>query len=137
MSRTRWLAAMVLLAAVAGAWLRNRWPSSESSLDCPPHAVRWVDAGGQLLAHCGPDETPGLTEAPAPLRLAVGGKLSLNRATETELAAVPGIGPHLAKALVEVRGRRGAFVQWEEVDAVKGVGPAKLRLLQQTTSLGP
>lgn len=62
--------------------------------------------------------------------------LDLNTATEEELARIPGVGRSLARKLVEARQARGAFTSWDDVDAVSGVGPAKLETLQAATRLG-
>ena len=58
-------------------------------------------------------------------------------AAEADLTAIPGVGPHLARALVEARARRGGFGSWDEVDEVPGVGPAKLEALQRHCRLTP
>jgi competence protein ComEA len=122
MSRTSALAAVVLLAialTVLGRWW---WPSARPALDCAPELVGLDDAG---VARCGAPHP-----LPAALKLTVGQKLDLNRAPAEELALVPGVGPSLANAIVEERRRRGQFFSWEEVDAVKGVGPARLEALR-------
>jgi competence ComEA-like helix-hairpin-helix protein len=58
-----------------------------------------------------------------PLAAAVGGRLDLNRATAGDLEALPGIGPVLARRIVEARTRMGGFRRLEELLAVRGVGP--------------
>jgi competence protein ComEA len=80
---------------------------------------------------------PGSPAAPAPPgpAMTLGAKLNLNEATADDLLLVPGIGPTLAKALVTARAERRRFGSWEEVDAVSGVGPAKLEALKQWTEL--
>lgn len=58
--------------------------------------------------------------------LASGGiKLDLNRAGEAELALLPGVGPALAKKLVDYRQRHGPFGSLDDAMAVDGIG-AKL-----------
>lgn len=136
MTRTRGLA-VVLLALLGlgllGLW---RWPSANPALDCAPEDVRLVPqgaGGGEagLLAVCGGEgELP--TGAAA---LALGRKLDLNSASEEELALLPGVGPALARRLVSERQERGRFRTWAEVDAVSGVGDAKLRTLQASAEL--
>lgn len=80
--------------------------------------------------------TSGSTERPpAGPMMTLGARLSLNNATAEELGLIPGIGPKLAGALVRARGERGPFQSWEEVNAVSGVGPAKLRILKQWSEL--
>jgi competence protein ComEA len=131
---TAYVAAIGLVVAAVGGLARWRWPSAEPALPCAPEQVRWVDAGERWLATCEPGP-PG--PVPAGQALALGRTLDLNSAGEADLSAVPGVGPHLARALVEARARRGGFRSWEEVDEVPGVGPAKLELLRQSCHLTP
>ncbi len=132
MTRTGWLGALALAAIALGAAARLAWPSARPALDCPPEDVRW-DGG---VARCSKGAPRG--PAPAGQALALGAKLDLNRATEEDLALLPGIGPSLAHALVEARASRGRFHDWEEVDAVPGIGPVKLQALQAGATLdGP
>lgn len=48
--------------------------------------------------------------------------LDLNRATVAELALLPGIGPHRARAIVLHRVRHGRFRSIEELGEVDGLG---------------
>lgn len=82
------------------------------------------------LATCGPGTVPTGAQA-----LALGLKLDLNAASESDLALLPGVGRDLARRLVEAREERGRFVSWEDVDAVPGVGAAKLETLRAATVL--
>ncbi|MEZ4474015.1 MAG: ComEA family DNA-binding protein [bacterium] len=54
------------------------------------------------------------------------GPIDLNAATAEQLAAVPGIGPKTAEAIVALRGTKGGFKSVDELTEVKGIGPAKL-----------
>ena len=56
--------------------------------------------------------------------------LDLNRAGAAELDALPGIGPVLARRIVEHRTRHGPFRRVEELRAVRGVGPRLLARLR-------
>ncbi|WP_223738033.1 helix-hairpin-helix domain-containing protein [Corallococcus interemptor] len=87
-----------------------------------------LDAAG--LATCGPGTVPTGAQA-----LALGLKLDLNAASESELALVPGVGRDLARKLVSAREEQGRFSSWEDVDAVPGVGAAKLQTLRAATVL--
>ncbi|GIX06948.1 MAG: hypothetical protein KatS3mg115_1351 [Candidatus Poribacteria bacterium] len=53
--------------------------------------------------------------------------LDLNAATLEELQALPGIGPVLARRILEYRTQHGAFRSVEELLQVSGIGTAKLR----------
>jgi len=126
--RTAALAVALLGALGAGAWAQSRWPEGRPALDCPPEGVGWGGEGVGGLARCDAGGTP-----PASVRAALGLRLPLNRLTEAELARLPGVGAVAAHALVQSR----PFRSWDEVDAVRGVGPARLRLLRQATELDP
>lgn len=128
MSRSAVIALSLLLALAGSLWAWSRWPSSEPALDCAPEAVT---RGPDGVARCGPGEPLA-----APQALVVGARLDLNRATAEALEAVPGVGPELARALVAERQRLGRFRAWSEVDAVAGVGPARLEVLQRTCEIG-
>jgi competence protein ComEA len=127
-NRTLAVAALVLLAGALAAILLGRWPSSRPALDCPPGDVHLDEAG---LARCGPG-------APLPLGQAhsVGQRADLNRVTADELALLPGISLAFAGELVSQRARLGGFTSWDQVDAIPGVGPARLALLQRECQLG-
>ncbi len=55
--------------------------------------------------------------------------IDLNLSTAQELEALPGIGPILAKRIVEHRSQVGGFKSIQELDNVKGIGPKKLQAL--------
>jgi competence protein ComEA len=69
--------------------------------------------------------------------MTLGSKLDLNDANVDELRLIPSIGPSLAAALVTARAERDGFRSWDEVDAVVGVGPAKLDILKRFAWIGP
>lgn len=54
------------------------------------------------------------------------GKLNINSASLAELVALPGIGPKLAQRIIDYRRQHGMFRRIEDLDNVKGIGPAKL-----------
>ena len=126
MNRTAALATATLGLMAVGTAARWIWPSSAPALDCEPGAVRMVDG----VAVCGEGAPPTGAQA-----LALGLKLDLNTASEAELAQLPGVGRSLARKLVEAREAQGRFTHWEQVDAVSGVGAAKLETLQAVTEL--
>ncbi len=56
--------------------------------------------------------------------------IPINQADEELLITIPGIGPVLAKRIIEFRGQHGRINAIEELDEVKGIGPAKLEKLK-------
>ena len=130
LSRSGWLAVVAAAALTVGLGVRLSWPSAVPALDCPASDLRF-DGG---VAFCAPGSP--ITRGPIGPALTLGVKVDLNRATAEELAVLPGIGPALSRAIVEARsGRGGAFQSWEEVDAVPGVGPTKLDVLQASAEI--
>jgi len=61
--------------------------------------------------------------------------LSLNRETREGLTALPGIGDHLAEAIVRERDRRGGFQSLDELRCVNGVGEKILRKIRPHLTL--
>jgi competence protein ComEA len=57
-------------------------------------------------------------------------KVSLNSATVEQLQSLPGIGPSIAKAIVEHRTKAGKFNRVEEIINVKGVGEKKFQKIK-------
>ncbi len=55
--------------------------------------------------------------------LAVGYKIDLNRASAADLCALPGIGVHLAQAIVTRRERHGPFRKVNDLKSIPGIGP--------------
>src|SRR5262245_36174918 len=102
----RWLA---LLLALGTAWDLHR---ARSTPPAPAPAPREVHAGS----------------APTPARSDSGAAaaLDLNRATVEELDRLPGIGPVLARRIVEHRERHGRFGSVDELLGVPGIGARSL-----------
>ena len=74
-----------------------------------------------------PAEPP---RAAAPLRKLI----NVNSAGQGELELLPGIGPALAKRIIDHRAAKGPFRRVDDLDAVKGIGPKILeRLRAQVT----
>lgn len=66
--------------------------------------------------------------APAPL--------DLNRATAEELETLPGIGAAKAAAILAAREAQGGFSSLEELEAVRGIGPALMAKLRPLVVVG-
>ncbi len=62
--------------------------------------------------------------------------LDLNRATADQLENLPGIGSVKAAAILEARDTRGGFQSMEELEEVRGIGPALVAKLRPLVVLG-
>jgi competence protein ComEA len=76
------------------------------------------------------------TNAPEPAKTAEVGKLvNVNQATVDQLTTINGIGPVMAKRIVEFREKNGPFKKMEDLLAVQGIGEKKLERLRAQISL--
>src|SRR4051812_11732391 len=57
---------------------------------------------------------------------ASGAPVSLSTATAEQLDTLPGVGPVTAQKIVDYRTAHGAFHSVEELDAIAGIGPARI-----------
>ena len=62
--------------------------------------------------------------------------MDLEKADQLALRSVPGIGPELARRLVAARDA-GRLSSWDEVRRVRGMGPQRIRTLQQYADIAP
>lgn len=58
-------------------------------------------------------------------------RLDLNLADEADWAALPGIGPDIARRIVLERQKNGPFYHLEDLLSVKGIGPKTLEKLRR------
>jgi competence protein ComEA len=77
----------------------------------------------------------GLALAPASVlaqksKSALTEKVNINTATAEQLQTLPGIGPALAKAIIDHRTKNGKFGKIEELINVKGVGQKKFQKMK-------
>jgi competence ComEA-like helix-hairpin-helix protein len=69
--------------------------------------------------------------------LVVGLPVDVNRATAVALQAIPGLGPARAKAVVDERLARGPFSTVQDLERVRGIGPATVAKLRPFITAGP
>lgn len=60
---------------------------------------------------------------------------NLNTATAEQLQRIPGVGPALAKRIVEFRDRKGNFKRVEELLAIPGISEKKWQVLREYVSV--
>ena len=96
-----------------------------------PADAAYPVAEEQPQVEAAPGQEPK-TPKPPPARLAplFFKPIPINQADEELLTTIPGIGPAFARRIIEFRGQHGRINAIEELDAVKGVGPAKLKILK-------
>ena len=63
------------------------------------------------------------------------GKISLNTATAQELTALTGVGEKTAQAIIAYRDAHGGFTSIDELQQVKGIGPAKFATISPNVIL--
>ena len=112
---------LLLLGAAHDAWRARhpRWtppPARAASLGAGPAPA---EVRGPAAPAAG--EAAGAARDPAPA--AGGPRLDLNRADERTLDALPGVGPVLARRILEQRRQNGPFRRVEDLRAVRGIGP--------------
>lgn len=119
----RWLS-VAYIAVVLGLGFASIWP--QLTVRFAPTEVGTPTAQG-LLAQ------PGVTSSvlqPGPVTPGVA-TVNLNTASQAEIESLPGIGPALAKRIIEGRPYRSL----EDLDRVKGIGPKLLERLRPLVAL--
>lgn len=86
----------------------------------------------QAQPQAAPDREAAPAPGKAPARLAplFFQPIPINQADAELLTTIPGIGPVFARRIIAFRGQQGRITSIDELDAVKGIGPAKLKILK-------
>jgi hypothetical protein len=122
----RMAGAVIVMALIGGLGLAERWftrPSGPPGAGAPAPALHDSAASmtrgapAQTLARGGKIPPPAFARDPL---------LFLSTAPPESLDLLPGVGPVLASRIVEARRARGAFATWDDVLAVRGIGPRTL-----------
>ncbi len=113
------------IAAAGGA-------TDEADLDRINLAAKLADQMQVYVPHQGESaQPPSDGSAPA------ADKININTASAEELDKLPGIGPSLAKAIIDYRTKNGPFKQIEDINAVKGIGDALFDKIKDQITVGP
>jgi hypothetical protein len=145
---TLWLVSMI-----HAVWVRNEYLRRLDAVHgADPYAHVRLEVAEEIELEAIPAPPPGaFTAAPPPppaptLRPAaagpvaaepVGAPVDLNNAPEEQLAALPGIGPVLARRAAEVRRARAGFGSLEEFGEALALKPHILERLRPRVVLGP
>ena len=107
------------------------------SLEVEPSANR-LSLGPSAEVSLAPATLPPAPQVmvPAPRR-SHQGLLDLNRATEQDFDALPGIGPKLAERIMAHRQLVGAFHSLDELRSVKGIGKKKFERIRPLVTVTP
>lgn len=95
--------------------------------------IRVPRAGETAAPSSPPDGSTASTGGSA----APGKALDLNRADAAALDTLPGIGPATAEAIIAYREANGPFKRSEDIQNVKGIGPAVYAKIEDAIMVGP
>jgi hypothetical protein len=121
----RAVGAVVVMAMIGGWNLAGEWLVRRDLAHDVPGGIVATSPTGVTDRAPAPAAAPGRTRRPPP---ALPDSFSrdpltfLSTAPPESLDLLPGVGPVLAARIVEARGR-GPFTSWDDVLAVKGIGP--------------
>jgi competence protein ComEA len=63
--------------------------------------------------------------------------LNLNSATQIELETLPGVGPVLARRIIEFRQKKGGFRRVEELLVIPGISEKKWKAIREKVEVKP
>jgi len=103
----------------------------------PRQAPRWAPARPDSPAPTSGAQPPRQRASSAPpVPVADPRPLDLNHASADEISRLPGVGPSLARRIVEERDRRGRFESSDNLRGILGMGPKKLAALREHVTVG-
>jgi competence protein ComEA len=105
-------------------------PRPKAALDLVNLAAPVADGQQVVVPGRGGSESTSAGSTPAS-----GARVHLNSATLEDLDELPGIGPVTAQEILDYRAEHGAFRSVDELDAVSGIGPARLADLKPLVEL--
>ena len=137
-----WFLAIVMLSGSAVRLCRSTAPAiaaaDEAALETQLARVDSVRALRHMRAGKRDRATGGVRQQRDSTVTQATPPMDLDRASESEIEALPGIGPALAHRIVSFRDSAGAFGQIEALCEVSGVGPALAKRLRPlVTFTGP
>jgi len=117
---------LVLLAALGRVLLQPPAPSVGAS---------GLGEAGDVDSALAVAESAYAAERRRGVALAVGERIDPNRADEAELDRLPGVGPALARAIVDSRREEGPFRSLRDLERVPGLGSIRVRRLASHLAL--
>jgi competence protein ComEA len=121
------IALLVSLGTLWDLWRAHR----------PPRGLPVPQAGRVVTVPQGAaPPPPGAAAAAVSRKPLPAAPVDLNRASADDFRGLPGVGPVLARRIVEARRERGTFHRIEDLLAVRGIGPRLLERLRPHLTLG-
>ena len=102
----------------------------------PPATAPASSGGASSLSATSPSEIPfattesGATSANASVEYLRAHPVDLNKATQSELEVLPGVGPKMAERILAYRAENSGFKSVEQLDEVKGIGEKRMATLK-------
>lgn len=105
-------------------------PLKQNIID--PSAARPLLNGSAVMLAVRPDGALLLTtdSMTVPERLILGIPLDISRMNEADFDRLPGIGPALARRIIEYRQNNGGFLRVDDLAAVEGIGEKKYNMMR-------
>ncbi|MEX5213630.1 MAG: ComEA family DNA-binding protein [Nitrospiraceae bacterium] len=100
--------------------------TAQSDTAPPAPASHITQGGSQPLTR----RAAGVRPSTPSVTARIARRLDLNRATQAELERLPGIGPGLAKRILDYKRSHGRYTSVEELRDVKGIGEKRWRRLE-------
>ncbi|HEX9408850.1 MAG TPA: helix-hairpin-helix domain-containing protein [Methylomirabilota bacterium] len=103
----------------------------------PRAAARWSPARLEAASASRAPQPPRARVTPPPEPAAIDPRpLDINHATVEQIARLPGVGPSLARRIVDERDRLGRFDSPEGLRGILGLGRKKLAALREYVTVG-
>jgi competence protein ComEA len=118
------LAALLLVGGAAGIYQKSG-------------AVVYPDV---IITHVQSEARPAVKQSRSPgavtSEMLVRYKININTASADSLELLPGIGPQLAKRIIDFRSQNGRFIKADDLMNVRGIGSAKLDAIRNMITPG-
>ena len=104
-------------------------PSAPSSSGAPSGSTKGVDAATSGAIPFAKTES-GAASSNASVEYLKANPVDLNKATQSELEVLPGVGPKMAERILAYRTENGGFKSVDQLDDVKGIGEKRMATLK-------
>lgn len=111
-------------------------PSSDADMDSLNLAEKLVDGMKiNVFLKAPPPDTGAITKETGSAAPGQAPLININRANESELDGLPGVGPATAKKIIDHREKNGSFKKPDELKNVKGIGDSKFEELKDKITI--